>query len=197
MNSSRNFQSRGSRMRTECPIISSNYEVQIFYESMRDNGVSHTLAEMLALRKSANFVSDATFMRGHFNGNQFEKFNRSGEFYRKKANAAGVSTVGKRYLSGLAAYPGDPRAWVSTRDEIKKLMKERNWTCDGTVKHAGNEDLLAEQIAVRKRPDGVAEDILVEKVEFECEKNPELAPTTKEKVELKEQLRERMRPKKF
>lgn len=40
--------------------------------------------------------------------------------------AQGGSTTGKVYLSSLAEYPGDPRAWVSGKDDVKRVCKERN-----------------------------------------------------------------------
>jgi hypothetical protein len=57
--------------------------------------------------------------------------------YKRQANAAGVSISGKSYESGLAAYPGDPDAWVKDNSDIKALAKQKGCftsTDDGLLK---------------------------------------------------------------
>ena len=96
------------------------------------------------------------------------------------------------YKSSLARFPGDPQAWVSSRSDVKKILEERNWQSEGTVKNEFHEDKLSEAVENRPKANGVAEDILDDKVVHECLKNPELAPTVKERIELKENLRSKM-----
>lgn len=73
-------------------------------------------------------------MAGTENGRQFEKTPHIGEYYRKVAESKGQNTKGKKYLSQLADYPGDPRAWVDGRGDIQRLCEEKGWGCTGTVK---------------------------------------------------------------
>ncbi len=53
------------------------------------------------------------------------------EMVHSKAKAAGVNTVGKKYVGQLADERGiaDPLAWVSGLDDVKAVVKERNLNC--------------------------------------------------------------------
>lgn len=115
------------------PVISPFTSVQEAYEAMRRDGQSHNIAEMLALQQSPAIQTDATFLAGHCNGNQFEKTPIVGDFYRTEAERAGVNTKGKVYKSSLAEYAGDPKAWVSGRSDIVKVAEERGWGVKGSV----------------------------------------------------------------
>jgi hypothetical protein len=121
------------------PRISKDAKVQAAYAAMRRAGESHTLAEMLALKRFPGVKSDSVWNEGRCNGNQFEKCPALGDHYRRVAESEGVSIVGKTYLSGLADYPGDPRAWVSDRHDVLAIAKERNYTCRGYVEHEGHD----------------------------------------------------------
>ena len=52
----------------------------------------------------------ADFNKGRVNGNQFEHVPVLGDYSRKLAEDAGVSTTGKTYTRGPAEFPGDPTA---------------------------------------------------------------------------------------
>lgn len=90
--------------------------------------------EMLRLGEAPRVKSDDTFFRGYTNtgGAQFTDAVRG--FYLDAAREAGVSVSGKQYYSELAAFPGDPRAWVGSRGEMTALLEERNWACEGDLK---------------------------------------------------------------
>lgn len=115
------------------PTISASTSQQTRYIAMRLDGVSHSLAEMLALGQPPMANSDREFLEGHCNGSQFEKTPGLGDYYAKVARRHGQDTTGKVYLSGLAAFPGDPRAWVSDRHEVQKVLAERGWGAEGSV----------------------------------------------------------------
>ena len=115
------------------PTVSDDPDVQATYLAMRRRGESHNLAEMLALQAVPHLVTDSAFLAGHANGSQFEKTPYLGDAYRRRALASGQDVKGKVYLSGLAEYPGDPRAWVSGRGDVQKLCEERGWGCRGSV----------------------------------------------------------------
>ena len=118
------------------PIVSNKQAVQCHYECMRLSGESHLLAEMLALQEPPGVAgTDAIFLQGHVNGNQFERQPEVGTHLRRMAEARGVDTSGKVYLSGLAAYQGDPEAWVSGRGDLLRVVSRRGWNCSGAVNH--------------------------------------------------------------
>jgi len=105
------------------------------YRAMRKEGLSHNLAEMFALQSPPHTAgTDTVFLAGHCNGNQFEKNEHIGNMYRAEAAAAGVDVKGKVYLGGLAAYPGDPEAWVSGTGDVRRVCEQRGWGCRGAVK---------------------------------------------------------------
>jgi hypothetical protein len=118
------------------PTISNDPAIQAHYERSRAAGSSHKFAEMVALAQPPGISgTDSVFLEGHCNGNQFANTPEVGEYYRSVAEAAGVSTEGKVYKSGLANYPGDPKAWVSGRGDVLRVVRERNWSCEGAVRH--------------------------------------------------------------
>lgn len=98
-----------------------------------EEGQSLNLAVMFTTGATPRLNTDDTFFQGWKNtgGEQFAGPQQAmlGR-YMDDAKAAGVSTQGKRYMHGLAAYPGDPRAWVGTRAEIKEVLRERGLGCE-------------------------------------------------------------------
>ncbi|HUU84203.1 MAG TPA: hypothetical protein VM243_11935 [Phycisphaerae bacterium] len=116
-------------------IISDNPAVQARYEQMRAAGESHNIAEMLATRQAPRSVTDREFLSGECSGNQFVGDEKTGNRYRAIAEAAGVSVTGKVYKGSLARFPGDPKAWVNGRGDVKRRCIEENWSCDGMVTH--------------------------------------------------------------
>jgi hypothetical protein len=118
-----------------------NQEQRERYLAMRRSGQSHNIALMLAAQQPPMSNTDREFLEGHCNGNQFAgslAARAAGDYYRRVAAAAGQGSAaggGNVYLSGLAAYPGDPRAWVSSRGDVKRLLEERGWSARGSVEH--------------------------------------------------------------
>jgi hypothetical protein len=49
------------------------------------------------------------------------------------AEAAGVDTNGRRYISGLARFPNDPEAWVSDLSDVRRVCEQRGYGCEGAV----------------------------------------------------------------
>ena len=137
--------------------VSADPVVQAHYESCRRQGTSHSLALMFAERCPPMSNTDREFLEGRVNGNQFEGQEWVGDLYKKKAEAAGVSTTGKVYIAGLASEPGDPRAWVSGRGDVQAVCEERGWNCTGSVLVKGREHEV-EKIAL-------GEDIVAEGVQ--------------------------------
>lgn len=82
--------------------------------------------------------------------------------YIQAAAAAGVSTDGKVYEPRAAAFPGDPEAWVSGPDDVKRLVEKRGWSMSGDIEVKGRE------IAPSKGP-GIARELVEELVEAKLE----------------------------
>lgn len=140
------------------PRVSDNPRIQQHYEACRAVGTSHLLAEMFAFRQGPALMTDDVFLEGR-HAAQAEQFNRNPEIadaYKGEADAAGVDITGKVYLSGLAAYPGDPKAWVSGRGDVQRVCEERGWSCKGAVNVKG-EHIPAGSETFHVHPELVAE----------------------------------------
>jgi hypothetical protein len=167
------------------PIISSDRRIQAHYVKARRAGTSHNLAEMFALRLPPMSNSDREFLEGHVNGNQFANNPQIGNLYRRRARAAGVNPTGKVYLSGLAEYPGDPRAWISGRGDAARLCEERGWEADGAVKVRAARQVEHPEVEV-------ADDILDDEADKILAAHPE--PRKVDRGELKHQIKEKRKP---
>jgi hypothetical protein len=111
--------------------VSRSYEVREDYLRLRLTGMSHRLAEVLATRSfPAVHGTNSSFMKGsHIQDGVLDSYRH------KMANAMGVDTSGKRYIAGLASYPGDPEAWVSGTDDVLRVCRNRGWNCTGAVEY--------------------------------------------------------------
>ncbi len=103
--------------------------------------------------------TNATFLRGAKYG--AEQFASDGDHSRNQyldpAKRAGVSVNGKIYQHGLARYPGDPEAWCSDLDDVKRKIRQRGLHCP-ELGIKGREAEPKESVAI-------AEDILNNKIE--------------------------------
>lgn len=148
-------------------------------------GTSRNLALMFALGQPPMSNTDREFLFGHCNGSQFENRPEHGDAYAQVAREQGVDTAGAVYLSGLAAYPGDPRAWVRGRGDAQKVCEDRGWDCDGavTVKAAKKDHAPGP---------AVADDIVSDEVHKMLLDSPE--PLKESIPDLKAKVLERRRP---
>ena len=81
---------------------------------------------------AAQVRTEATFQSGiKLGGAQFGDATR--EFYLNAAREAGVSPDGKVYDHRLAAFSGDPEAWVAGPDDVRRVLEKRNWGCTGDM----------------------------------------------------------------
>ena len=172
----------------EWPIVSSDRDVQGVYENMRQDGVSHNLADMFAHQRGPSLNTDATFMSGFCNGNQFEDQPWVGDMYRKEAKAAGVNITGKVYKSSLADYPGDPTAWVSDRADVRRVCEEKGKACVGAVNYRPPAPISAPVDAP------LASDIVGTKVSEILDGLPVADRQHVDTADLAEQVREAMSP---
>lgn len=95
-------------------------------------GTSPRLAAMLVTQQTPVIHTNDTFgARWKRGGDQFADLPVTHQQeYVRHAKAAGVTVHGRQYMSGLAEYPGDPRAWVGSKDEAIAVLKDRGWGCD-------------------------------------------------------------------
>lgn len=171
------------------PWIGGSVSQQIEYVRMRREGVSHNLAEMFALQSPPQIAgTDSIFTEGWCNGNQFEGQEWVGNMYRREAEAAGVDVTGKRYLGGLARWPGDPEAWVSGRGDVKRICEQRGWNCNGAVKVKAPDDVAPPEHTP------LADDIIDDKVAEILETVPAKDRPRVDTIDLREQVKDKMTP---
>lgn len=116
--------------------ISDNPVIQKRYEQMVADGTSPMLADMLAHQRPPRGKDNTSWLAANskaLDGGDLAPPVR--QHHEAMARAAGVNTVGKVYMPGLARQnmPGDPNAWVSDHSEFKRKLEARGdgWS-DGT-----------------------------------------------------------------
>jgi hypothetical protein len=144
---------------------------------------SFRLAEILHDGKAPHGISDCTFMHGA--SSQFSGRQREGNYYRHVAESLGGQTTGKKYLSGLAAFPGDPEAWVDSRGDVQRVLEKRGWGSEGTI------NTKAREVEAAPKPD-IAPDLLNKYTQQVAETLPD--PDRIDMNDLREQVKERLRP---
>ena len=162
--------------------ISDNPEIQARYEKMIRNGVSPKLAEMFALQKAPQSLTDRELFQGYgplesqFAGDPIglAQVVRTAKRHGYKPNANDV------YIAPLARFPGDPQAFVPPtggRGYIKKLCEQRGWACDGVVKVKAK--------PLDKEPESIplAKDIVDEEVNARIQRNPDLKKKPRKELE--------------
>lgn len=130
--------------------------------------------------------TDRAFLEGRGNGVQFEHRPEIGDHLKKVARRHGVDPKGKVYVGGLASFPGDPRAWVDGRGDVARVLDERGWGAEGTVKRTTRVE-EPEHIAL-------AEDIVDDIVDRELDKIPEADRPGVNLEDLREKVKERHTP---
>jgi len=153
-------------------IISDIPEVQALYVESKRKGTAHALAEMFAFQAAPALKTATRWIAGH------ERTIKDGmpEIVRKRmmdsAKAAGVTCDGSVYKSQLAAYPGDPHAWVSSEEDCKRVAEKRGLKLEGGINYtppAYHEEPISD---VRK-PYHVAPDLVDAHFHDLCENHPE------------------------
>lgn len=164
-------------------IISDNPVIQAHYERCISEGTSHALAEMFAFQQGPQLNTDTAYMAG-----KWEQNDKTLDHHRKLAKKAGVSTQGRTYLKSLARYPGDPRAWVDSKGDIRRVCEQEGWGCDGVVKTK----LKQEE---PPPPVDVAPHLLKKYVAQELAKEPGERVTARKLADTTEKVRNRLKRK--
>jgi hypothetical protein len=151
------------------------------------------MAEMLAVQSAPMMGgSERAFSQGRLLGNQFAGRPEFGDHYKKIANEAGISTHGKYYSSQLAAFPGDPLAWVSDLDDVRRAARINNLNVEGIIKQTaepGDPDLGSQWKTggYRVAPE-IVEDAILDIVESNPEVGMDLVAHPAKLADLKENL---------
>lgn len=102
-------------------------------------GSSPRFAEMVALASPPALKgTDRSFMQGRMNNQQLDDMPaRSAKWLVKEAKEAGIDISGKYYCGGIADKRGwrDPEAWVSSRDDILRVARNRRMLVSGSVEY--------------------------------------------------------------
>lgn len=163
-----------------------------FYRKLLKKGVSPKLAEALAHRAAPGIgMTDSIFMEGRYSGGGFQD-EHVGNVYRQIARDNGVSPDGKQYCSQLASFPGDPKAWVDSVADVKRVAEEKNLILEGGIDHipAGALDAPVDDLS---EPYQVADDIVDEAILSAAEDNPDLADEWVAKPKKLEEAREQVK----
>lgn len=152
-----------------------------------DAAAQDRFRDMLDSGRAPGCMTDSVFLAGlSTNGSQFEGQENVGDYYKTVAKAAGVDVQGKTYLSTLAERPGDPKAWVTGRGDVQRVLEERGWSGEGAV------NVKARRDRAKPQPVGIADDIVQEHVERRIAADPGLAEKPMEEV--REQVRDEIKP---
>jgi hypothetical protein len=123
--------------------------------------------------------TDRAFFEGRWEGHQTPEKFKALDY--AAAKAAGISTAGKVYMSGVADRrgPRDPEAWVDSVGSLKRLVQKRNMTCEGIVNNVA--------VELPPKPDVPLNDSIVNNIiAQETQKNPGLK--AKPRQELREMV---------
>ena len=154
-------------------IACAGAEVQRHYRKMIADGQAPRFAEMCALQAApAVHGSNDAWMRGRKNGEWLDALpTKQAKWMLKEAKAAGISTEGKYYMSGLANKKChlDAEAWVSDREDVLRVAKERKLELRGQVNYEPPEG-----VAPPKRANGLNPRLVRTLAKKECRAEPGL-----------------------
>ncbi len=120
-------------------IANASSAVQAHYRRMIEDGQTPRFAEMAALQcPPGTQGTDRAFMEGRMNNQQLDAMPaRQAKYVSDEARQAGINISGKYYCGGIADHRGwrDPKAWVSSNDDVLNVAKERRMMVTGSVNY--------------------------------------------------------------
>lgn len=155
-------------------IANASPEVQRHYRKMISEGQSPRFAEMCSLQAApAVHGTNDSWMKGRRDGNWMDALpEKQAKWMLKEAKAAGISTEGKYYVSGLADKRGhlDGEAWVSDKDDVLRVAKKRKLELKGQISYTP-----PEPDGPPKRQNGLNPKLVRELAKKECRAEPGLS----------------------
>lgn len=157
------------------------------YEAMLAAGNPPGFAAMLALQSPPGTRNtDRAFCEGQRRKmERMPKANREG--IQKIAQRAGINTDGKFYCGGLGGY-SNPKAWVSTSQDVIESCKEQNCSVEGVINYNG----IKRPIEAPPASKPLAEHLVKEMAVKEMQKNPALAEKCRKSKKAQGELREKV-----
>ena len=120
-------------------IVRAPLAVREHYIRMVNEGQTSRFAEMIALGSPpAVSGTDDQWMANRQNGQSFDQMpTRQAQRILREAKAAGISTAGKFYMSGLANSRQhlDEEAWVGSRADVLRVAKARRLEVKGQINY--------------------------------------------------------------
>lgn len=146
-------------------------------------GDAERMAEILRTRRCpASAGTDTAFMEGYLTGHDDGLVGESAQPIREQyRKATGGYPAGKRYMSQLARYPGDPRAWVDSKADVKRICEEDNlnWVYSGKLIH----EARPPETDPDDKPYEVAPDLINKRLAKAVELEPDLKHNPKKLAE--------------
>ncbi len=129
--------------------------------------------------------TDSTFLRGSEDG--FGTDARGRKLAYAKAKAAGVNISGMRWCGGLATEMYDPKAWVSTRADVKRVAQANGLGIEGTV------NVKAPEVEHIEKPYEVANNLVEREVDRIVREDAQGDVSVRERRDLKEKTKVRLK----
>lgn len=145
------------------------------------------MAEIIATRTVPHGSTDAVFMEGRYHDDGL--LGEGSQEYRDRyKRAIGSYPSGKKYMSQLARYPGDPRAWVDSLSDVSRICREDNltWEYAGRIRHRAVERDEPDPL---DKPYEVAPDLIEKRVRKAVKANPDLAHDPKALADTREKIK--------
>ena len=160
------------------PVVYENPLLQQRYEELRAAGNDDRFAQMLTEQRAPGLKgTERAFSQGRNGGQDLDSWP---SFIRDRlvadAKARGISLQNKMYISGLAEYPCDSRALVSSADDVLARCKANNKHVAGAVNHQ------AADVPCPPPSKLLAEDLVQESIGHLVKENPDLKSKPKEKL---------------
>lgn len=132
-----------------------------------------------------NLHTDATFLRGSEDGYGTDQ--RGRKVAHTKARAAGVNISGMRYCPQLATEMHDPKAWVGSRADVKRIAEARGVGIEGTV------TVKAPEVEHIEKPYEVASNLVEREVDRIVREEAQGDVSGRERADLKEKTKVRLK----
>ncbi len=168
-------------------VISNIPDVQDTYVESRRNGTAHPMAEMFALQSAPALKTATRWIGGHERTIKDEMPKIVRDRMLASAKAAGVSSDGSVYKSQLASFPGDPKAWVSSAEDCKRVAEEKGLQLEGGIEYTPP-GFHEEPVSDVRDEYNVAPDLVDTHFENLCAENPDEKRRPGAKAELAKKL---------